>query len=79
MRSMISSLTRSTKSSRHSSSDTQNHGLSPLSTSRSLPQALTRDSSLGGSSSKSPNSLVWTASAPRPVAPPTPRENEDRV
>ena len=73
-----SSLTRSTKSSRHSSSDTQNHGLSPLSTSRSLPQALTRDSSLGGSSSKSPNSLVWTASAPRPVVPPSPH-NEDRV
>ena len=77
MRSMLSSLTRSTKTSRHSSSDTH-HGLSPLSTSRSLPQALTRDSSLGGSSSKSPNSLVWTASAPRPVQPPTPR-NEDRV
>ena len=76
--SLRSSLSRSTKNSRHSSSDTQNHGLSPLSTSRSLPQALTRDSSLGGSSSKSPNSLVWTASAPRPVQPPTPR-NEDRV
>ena len=76
MRSMISSLTRSTKSSRHSSSE--HHGLSPLSTSRSLPQALTRDSSLGGSSSKSPNSLVWTASAPRPVVPPSPH-NEDRV
>ena len=76
--SLRSSLSRSTKNSRHSSSDTQNHGLSPLSTSRSLPQALTRDSSLGGSSSKSPNSLVWTASAPRPVVPPSPH-NEDRV
>ncbi|CAH0369393.1 unnamed protein product [Pelagomonas calceolata] len=76
--SLRSSLSRSTKNFRHSSSDTQNHGLSPLSTSRSLPQALTRDSSLGGSSSKSPNSLVWTASAPRPVVPPSPH-NEDRV
>ena len=69
MRSMLSSLTRSTKSSRHSSSDT-NHGLSPLSTSRTLPQLPTKD--------PSDNSLTWSTSAPRPVAPPTPR-NEDRV
>ena len=68
MRSMISSLTRSTKTSRHSSSDT--HGLSPLSTSRTLPQLPTKD--------PSDNSLTWSTSAPRPVAPPTPR-NEDRV
>ena len=73
MRSMISSLTRSTKTSRHSSSDTNHgpiHGLSPLSTSRTLPQLPTKD--------PSDNSLTWSTSAPRPVAPPTPR-NEDRV
>ena len=69
MRSMLSSLTRSTKSSRHSSSDT-NHGLSPLSTSRTLPQLPTKD--------PSDNSLTWSTSAPRPIPPPTPR-NEDRV
>ena len=62
-------ITRSTKNSRHSSSDT-NHGLSPLSTSRTLPQLPTKD--------PSDNSLTWSTSAPRPVAPPTPR-NEDRV
>ena len=67
--SLRSTLTRSTKSSRHSSSDT-NHGLSPLSTSRTLPQLPTKD--------PSDNSLTWSTSAPRPIPPPTPR-NEDRV
>ena len=68
MRSMLSTLTRSTKSSRHSSSD-PNHGLSPLSTSRTLPQLPTKD--------PSDSSLTWSTSAPR-IPPPSPH-NEDRV
>ena len=66
--SVLEALTRSTKSLRRSSSEA-NHGLSPLSTSRTLPQLSTKD--------PSDNSLTWSTSAPR-IPPPFPH-NEDRV